>query len=67
MAKNLVVKSMADVCVLDIALCNYIQHARSNQLDWLQKNHKDVAQGNIEDYQEKIAAAKGLLKQLRSF
>lgn len=57
---------MADVCVLDIALCNYIQHAR-NQLDWLQKNHKDVAQGNIEDYQEKIAAAKGLLKQLRSF
>lgn len=66
MAKNLVVKSMADVCVLDIALCNYIQHTR-NQLDWLQKNHKDVAQGNIEDYQEKIAAAKGLLKQLRSF
>lgn len=66
MAKNLVVKSMADVCVLDIALCNYIQHVR-NQLDWLQKNHKDVAQGNIEDYQEKIAAAKGLLKQLRSF
>lgn len=62
MAKNLKVKSMADVCVLDIALCNYIQHAR-NQLDWLQKNHKDVAQGNIEDYQE----AKGLLKQLRSF
>ena len=35
--------------------------------DWLQKNHKDVAQGNIEDYKEKIAAAKGLLKQLRSF
>lgn len=66
MAKNLVVKSMADVCVLDIALCNYIQHTR-NQLEWLQKNHKDVAQGNIEDYQEKIAAAKGLLKQLRSF
>lgn len=66
MAKNLVVKSMADVCVLDIALCNYIQHAR-NQLDWLQKNHNDVAQGNIEDYQEKITAAKGLLKQLRSF
>ena len=66
MAKNLVVKSMADVCVLDIALCNYIQHAR-NQLDWLQKNHNDVAQGNIEDYQEKIAAVKGLLKQLRSF
>ena len=66
MAKNLVVKSMADVCVLDIALCNYIQHAR-NQLDWLQKNHNDVAQGNIEDYQEKIAAAKGLLKQLRIF
>lgn len=66
MAKNLKVKSMADVCVLDIALCNYIQHAR-NQLDWLQKNHKDVAQGNIEDYQEKITAAKGLLKQLRSF
>lgn len=66
MAKNLVVKSMADVCVLDIALCNYIQHAR-NQLDWLQKNYNDVAQGNIEDYQEKIAAAKGLLKQLRSF
>lgn len=52
MAKNLVVKSMADVCVLDIALCNYIQ-LYSNQLDWLQKNHKDVAQGNIEDYQEK--------------
>lgn len=66
MSKNLVVKSMADVCVLDIALCNYIQHAR-NQLGWLQKNHKDVAKGNIEDYQEKIAAAKGLLKQLRSF
>ena len=66
MAKNLVVKSMADVCVLDIELCNYIQ-LYSNQLDWLQKNHKDVAQGNIEDYQEKIAAAKGLLKQLRSF
>lgn len=66
MAKNIVVKSMADVCVLDIALCNYIQQAR-NQLDWLQKNHNDVAQGNIEDYQEKIAAAKGLLKQLRSF
>lgn len=66
MAKNLVVKSMADVCVLDIALCNYIQ-LYSKQLDWLQKNHKDVAQGNIEDYQEKIAAAKGLLKQLRSF
>lgn len=66
MAKNLVVKSMADVCVLDIALCNYIQHAR-NQLDWLQKNYNDVAQGNIEDYQEKIAAAKGLLKQLRNF
>lgn len=66
MAKNLVVKSMADVCVLDIALCNYIQHAR-NQLDWLQKNHNDVAQGNIEDYQEKITAAKGLLKQLRNF
>ncbi|WP_293850761.1 hypothetical protein [uncultured Phascolarctobacterium sp.] len=66
MAKNLVVKSMADVCVLDIALCNYIQHAR-NQLDWLQKNYNDVAQGNIEDYQEKIAAAKGMLKQLRSF
>lgn len=66
MAKKLVVKSMADVCVLDIALCSYIQHAR-NQLDWLQKNHNDVAQGNIEDYQEKIAAAKGLLKQLRSF
>lgn len=66
MAKNLVVKSMADVCVLDIALCNYIQLTR-NQLDWLQKNHNDVAQGNIEDYQEKIAAAKGLLKQLRSF
>lgn len=66
MAKNLKVKSMADVCVLDIALCNYIQLS-SNQLDWLQKNHKDVAQGNIEDYQEKIAAAKGLLKQLRDF
>lgn len=66
MAKNLVVKSMADVCVLDIALCNYIQHTR-NQLDWLQKNHKDVAQGNIEDYQEKIAAAKGLLQQLRDY
>ena len=66
MAKNLVVKSLSDVCVLDIALCNYIQHAR-NQLDWLQKNHIDVAQGNIEDYQEKIAAAKGLLKQLRNF
>ena len=66
MAKNLVVKSMADVCVLDIALCNYIQ-LYSNHLDLLQKNHKDVAQGIIEDYQEKIAAAKGLLKQLRSF
>lgn len=66
MAKNLKVKSMADVCVLDIALCNYIQHAH-NQLDWLQKNHKDVAQGNIEDYQEKIAAAKSLLKQLRDY
>lgn len=46
MAKNLVVKSMADVCVLDIALCNYIQLA-GHQLDWLQKNHIDVAQGNI--------------------
>ena len=66
MAKNLVVKSMADVCVLDIALCNYSQHART-QLDWLQKNHNDVAQGNIEDYQEKIAAAKSLLKQLRDY
>ena len=52
MAKNLVVKSMADVCVLDIALCTYIQYYR-NQVDWLQKNHKDVAQGNIENYQEK--------------
>lgn len=66
MAKNLKVKSMADVCVLDIALCNYIQLA-GHQLDWLQKNHIDVAQGNIEDYQEKIAAAKGLLKQLRDY
>ena len=57
MAKNLVVKSMADVCVLDIALCNYIQHTR-NQLDWLQKNHKDVAQGNIEDIRKKLQRPK---------
>lgn len=66
MTKNLKVKSMADVCVLDIALCNYIQLA-SNQLDWLQKKHKDVAKGCIEDYQEKITVAKALLEELRSF
>lgn len=66
MAKNLVVKSMADVCVLDIALCNYIQLA-GNQLNWLQKKHKDTAKCCIEDYQEKIKVAKALLEQLRSF
>ena len=66
MVKSLKVKSANDADVLEVGLCNYIQLSR-NQLDWLQKNHNDVAQGNIEDYQEKIAAAKGLLKQLRSF
>lgn len=66
MTKNLKVKSMADICVLDIALCNYIQ-LTSKQLDWLQKKHKDTAKGCIEDYQEKITVAKALLEELRSF
>lgn len=65
MTKNLKAKSMAGNFTMDTAVCNYIRLV-SYQLDYLQKNYKDIAQNCIEDYQKEIAVAEALLKQLRS-